>query len=222
MSSEIYTTGTAEAPQHSQTGSRTASFTQEKALRVSNTEYHGMDQVRAGSFQYLGINGGASVTGQAPLQVIPSSVAAWAITNLSTSLVLWVMELGVLLESGTAGATGNTVYWCHFTAPAGTTVAANFAVMAGNGGTSTSSNIAVASNVTITTPGTSATWFPLAQGKDAASVAVASLCMVNRDVNGKIAIQPGKSIGIHVSGAVGTSPLFVPVMSWYETTATMG
>lgn len=222
MASEIYVTGTAEAPKHSQVGTVGASFTQEKALRISNTEYQGMDQVRAGSYQYLGINGGASVTGQAPLQVIPSGTAAWAITNLSTTAILWVMELGVLLESGTAGATGITAYWCHFTAPAGTTVAANFAVMAGNGGTSTSSNIAVASNVSITTPATSATWFPLAQAKDAASVAVASLCMVNRDVNGKIAIQPGKSIGIHVSCAVGSTPLFVPVMSWYETTATMG
>jgi hypothetical protein len=222
MASEIYVTGVAEAPKHGQTGTVTGSFTQEKALRVSNTEYQGMDQVRAGSYQYLGINGGASVTGIAPLQVIPSNVAAWSITNLSSTAVMWVMELGVLLESGTAGATGVNVYWCHFTAPAGTTVAANFAVMAGNGGTSTSSNISVTSNPTITTPATSATWFPLAQTKDAANAAVASLCIVNRDVNGKIAIQPGKSIGIHVSCATGSTPLFVPVMAWYETTATMG
>src|SRR5678815_4217186 len=165
MASEIYVTGTAESPKHSQTGTVTASFTQEKALRVSNTEYHGMDQVPAGSYQYRGITGGASVTGQAPLQVIPSATAAFAFTNISTSTVIWVMELGVVLESGTAGATGNTVYWCHFTAPAGTTIASNFAVMAGNGGTSTSSNIALAANVSITTPATSATWFPLAQGK---------------------------------------------------------
>ena len=222
MASETYVTGIAEAPKHSQTGTVTASFTQEKALRISNTEASGMDQVRGGSYHYLGITGGASVTGQAPLQVIPSATAAFAITNISTTQVIWVMELGMLLESGTAGATGNTVYWCHFTAPAGTTVQAQFATMAGNGGASASSNIAVASNVSITNPATSATWFPLAQTKDAASVAVASLCMVNREVNGKIAIQPGKSIGLHVSGATGSTPLFAPVMSWLETTATMG
>jgi len=222
MASEIYVTGVAESPKHSQVGTATASFTQEKALRVSNSEYHGMDQVRAGSYQYLGINGGASVTGQAPLQVIPSATAAWAFTNVSTTAVVWVMELGVILESGTAGATGNTVYWCHFTAPAGTVSAANLAIMAGNGGTSASTNVVCATNVSITNPATSATWFPLTQTKDAASVAVASLCMVNRDINGKIAIQPGKSLGIHVSGAAGTSPLFAPCMAWYETTATMG
>ncbi len=217
-----YVTGTAEAPKHSQTGSVLASFTQEKALRISNTEYQGMDQVRAGSYQYLGINGGASVTGQAPLQVIPSSVAAWVLSNVSTTAVLWVMELGVVLESGTAGATGITVYWCHLTAPPAVTIASNFAVMAGNGGASTSSNIAVLANQTITNPGTSATWFPLAQTKDAANAAVASLCIVNRDVNGKIAIQPGKSVGVHVSCATGSTPLFAPVLAWYETTATCG
>ncbi len=222
MASEIYTTGLAESPKHSQTGTVTASFTQEKAMRISNTEYQGMDQVRAGSYQYLGVTGGATITGQAPLQVIPSATAAWAITNISTTAVIWVMELGMYVESGTAGTTGATAYWCHFSAPAGTTIASNLAVMAGNGGTSTSSNIAVASNVSITTPATSATWFPLAQTKDAASAAVASLCIVNRDVNGKIAIQPGKSIGLHVSTASGGTSLWVPAMSWYETTATMG
>ncbi len=217
-----YVTGTAEAPKHSQTGSVLASFTQEKALRISNTEYQGMDQVRAGSYQYLGITTGASVTGQAPLQVIPSNVAAWVFTNTSTTAVVWIMELGVILESGTAGATGVTVYWCHVTAPAQTANAAALAVMAGNGGSSASTNVVCGTNVTITNPATSATWFPLAQTKDAANAAVASLCIVNRDINGKIAIQPGKSVGIHVSCATGSTPLFAPCMAWYETTATCG
>jgi len=219
---ETAITGLAESPQHSQTGTVVASFTQEKALRVSNSEDFGMDQCRDGSMFYLGVNTGASVTGIAPLQVIPSNVAMWGLSNVSTTKVIWVVELGVLLESGTAGATGNTVYFCHFTAPAQAGLETALAISNANGGSTTTTTLAVQESVTITTPATSATWFPIAQTDSAASVAVASLSIVNRNVGGRIAIQPGKSIGLHVAGAAGTSPLFVPYMCWFETTATMG
>jgi hypothetical protein len=213
--------GLAESPQHSQTGQVTISLTQEKAVRVSNTEDFGMDACRNGSLQYLGIFNNA-VTGIAPLQVIPSAVAMWAITNTSTTAYMWVVELGVVLVSGTAGATGNCVYVCPFTAPAQTGLATGMAVVNANGGTTATTTLSVKSSVTITTPATSATWYPIAQTDSAASVAVASLSIINRNVGGRICIQPGKSIGIHVSGATGTTPLFAPYLAWLETTATTG
>jgi hypothetical protein len=222
MANETYVVGNAQAPQHSQTGTVTASFTQEKALRISNAEYPGMDQCRNGNLYYLGVNGGASVTGKAPLQTAPQNVAAWVITNTSTTSVAWIVEIGVLLESGTAGATGNTVYGAHCTAPAGTASDANLAIVNANGGTTANSSLVFASNVTITNPATSPIWFPLASTKDAANAAVASLCIVNRDLFGRIAIQPGRSFGIAIGGAAGSTPLFVPVVCWFETTATMG
>lgn len=220
---EIAITGLAENPQHSQTGTVAASFTQEKAMRVSNSEDFGMDQCRNGSLFYLGVNGGgAGITGIAPLQVIPSNVAMWGLSNVSTTSVIWVVELGVVLESGTAGTTGNCVYFCHFTAPAQAGFETGLAVSNANGGTTTTTTLACQESVTITTPASSATWFPIAQTDSAAAAAVASLSIVNRNIGGRIAIQPGKSIGLHVSGAAGSSPLFVPYMCWFETTATMG
>ena len=222
MANDTYVVGLAEAPQVGQTGTVTASFTQTKALRVAAYEAHGMDQTRNGTMQYLGVYAGAGVTGIAPLQVIPSSVAMWGISNVSTTANVWIEELGVLLESGTAGATGVTVYFCHFTAPAQAGLETDLLTFNANGGSTTTTTIAVQESVTITTPATSAIWYPIADTASAASVAVASLSIVNRSIGGTICIQPGRSIGLHVSCAAGTSPLFVPVMKWWESTATVG
>lgn len=219
MANETYTVGLSQDPGGGATGTITARMTQLKSLAVSVTEGVGQDLTREGKRFFLCIVG--AITGIAPIQTLGAQVAAFGLTNTSTTKTMFIDEIGMVLESGTAGATGNIVQCTHFTAPAQVGTYAGLTVVNANGGTTSSTALATGASVTITNPAASG-WFPVAETTDAASVAIASLAIVNRSVNGRIAIQPGKSLGIHVGGAAGTTPLFAPYMSWTEEASTLG
>lgn len=204
--------------QAKQTGTKQISLTETVCQRVSLTE-EGADMTREGKRFLLGIAG--AITGIAPIQTLGLQVAAFGITNLSTTKTIWIEHLGMVLEAGTAGTTGNYVYATHFTAPVQAGMYAGLSIVNANGGSTSSTNVAIGASVTITTPAASS-WFPIASTPDAASVAIGSLSLVNCDLRGKICIQPGKSLGLCTVGATGTTPLFAPYMMWYEQEANFG
>jgi hypothetical protein len=219
MANDTYMVGLSQAPEGGATGTITARMSQLKNLCVSISEEAGHDLTREGCRFILGVVG--AITGIAPIQTLGAQVAAFGLSNTSTTKTMFVDAIGMVLESGTAGATGNQVSVTHFTAPAQAGTYAGLGVVNANGGTTASTALATGSSVTITNPAASV-WWPVANSIDAASVAVGSLAIINNDVRGRIAIQPGKSLGIHVTGAAGTSPLFAPFMSWTEETSDCG
>lgn len=219
MADQTYVVGILQAPIGGATGTITARMTQLKSLAVSVTEDAGMDLTREGKRFILGIVG--AITGIAPIQTLGLQVAAFGLSNTSTTNTMFIDSIGMVLESGTAGATGNQVSCTHFTAPVQAGTYAGLGVVNANGGATASTALATGSSVTITTPAASV-WFPVGGTLDSAAVAIGSLALVNWNVNGRLCIQPGRSLGIHVTGATGSTPLFAPYMSWSEEASTIG
>ncbi len=201
-----------------QSGNATVGLTESKCLRVSLTEPEGTDATRDGIRFFLGRN--AALTGIAPVQAQMTTAAQWVIWNASTSVTMWFDMLGVILDSGVGGATGNTLYIAHFTAPAQTGLATGASIVAANGG-SGSSAASVKSAVTITAPA-APTWFPIAGTPSAITPGILGTIAVNYEVRQRIAVQPGRGLGMAVCGAAGTTPLFGPVASWVENAANLG
>ncbi len=218
MANETYIVGLGAAVSGGSLGQITARMTQNKALSVSITEDGGHDLTREGTRFILGIVG--AITGQAPIQTLGAQVAAFGLSNTSTTKTMFIDAIGMTLENGTAGTTGNCVYATFYTAPVSSGTFAGTAVVNANSGSTTSSILAMEAAKTITTPAASV-WFPVAWSSPVAS-AIASCSLVNDNVKGRLAIQPGKSLGLTVGGAAGSSPLFAPYMSWTEELAVCG
>ncbi len=218
MANETYIVGLGASVSGGSSGQITARMTQNKALSVSITEEGGHDLTREGKRFILGIVG--AITGVAPIQTLGLQVAAFGISNVSTTQTMFFDSIGMVLESGTAGTTGNCVYGTFYTAPVSSGTFAGTAVVNANSGSTASTAIAMEASKTITTPAAS-TWFPIAWDSQVAS-AIGSCSLVNDHIRGRIALQPGKSLGLHVGGAAGSSPLFAPYLSWTEEPAVCG
>jgi hypothetical protein len=218
MASDVYLVGLGATVSGGSTGNIVARMTQNKALSVSITEEGGHDLTREGKRFILGIVG--AITGQAPIQTLGLQVAAFGISNVSTTQTMFIDAIGMVLESGTAGTTGNCVYASHYTAPVSSGTFAGTGVVNANGGTTTSTALAMEVAKTITTPAASV-WFPVAWDSQVAS-AIGSCSLVNDHVRGRLCIQPGKSLGLQTVGATGTTPLFAPYLSWTEESSSNG
>ncbi len=215
----MYVLGLTAAPTGGATGTNNIRSTQLKSMAVAITEDAGYDLTREGKRFFLGVVG--AITGIAPIQILGAQVAAFGLSNVSTTTTIFIDTIGMVLESGTAGATGHIVQVTPFTAPAQVGTYAGLGIFNANGGTTASTALATGSAVTITNPAASV-WFPIACDEAANAASVASVAIMNYNVKGRIAIQPGKSLGIHVGGPAGSSPLFAPVMSWTEEISTIG
>ncbi len=208
-------------------GTITNRMTQNRALSVSVTEDGCHDLTRNGTRWILGVVG--SVTGIAPAQTLGTQTAQWILSNTSTSMTMFIYSIGVSLTSGTAGTTGGCVYATFLQLPISLGMYAGLGVVNANSsganiGAQPKANAAlqVKDNTAITLPpATTSVWFPVAWQSPIAS-AIASQSLVNDNVKGRLAIQPGKSIGLFVASAAGSTPLYVPYMEWTEEPCTCG
>ncbi len=207
-------------------GTQTVRMTQNKAMSVSVTEDGGHDLTRNGTRWILGVVG--SITGIAPAQTLGTQTAQWVLSNTSPTHTMFIDALGVSLTSGTAGATGGCCYASFFQLPISLGLYAGLGVINANsgGGGQTqhkaNSALQVKDGVAVTLPpATTTVWFPVAWQSQIAS-AIASQSLINDHVGGRLAIQPGKSLGLFVASATGTNPLYVPYMSWTEEPCSCG
>lgn len=212
--------GTGAAVSGGNLGTQTARMTQNKALSVSVTEEAGHDLTRNGNRYILGVVG--SITGIAPAQTLGTQTAQWILSNTSPIMTMFIDAIGVSLASGTAGTTGGCVYAAFLQLPISLGLYAGLGVVPANGSGGggvlhkNNSSLQVKDNVAITLPpATTAVWFPVAWSSPVAS-AVGSQSLVNDRVQGRLALQPGKSMGLFVASAAGTLPLYVPYLEWTE------
>lgn len=218
MANEIYNTGLA-GPQRTQlVGTTVESFTQTAHERVAPLGY-GVDGAQQQHRYSLGVN--AAITGIAPVQAVQTTAAQWGLTNPSTNTKWMFFDmLGVWLVSGTAGTTGNVVAYTIFTTPAQTSMTTGLAIQNDSGGSGTSALLAK-SAVTITAPA-APVWVPLADIPSSASAAILSVSLRHDDLQGRICLPPGFSVGLNVYGAAGSTPLFAPCARWTEYACTAG
>ncbi len=203
------------------TGTLTQRMTQNRTVSTSVTEDAGHDLTRNGTRWVLGVVG--AITGIAPAQTLGTQTAQWVLSNTSPTHTMFIDAIGVVLESATlAGTTGACVYAAFLTLPTSLGLYAGLGVVNSNsgGGGQTqhkhNSALQVKDGVAITLPpATTAVWFPVAWHAPIASE-IASQSLINDHVGGRLALQPGKSLGLFVASAAGTVPLYAPYMSWTE------
>jgi hypothetical protein len=187
--------------------------THQESLATALVEPTGFEMTRAARRFYLAWNGTVP-TGIAPVQALPTTAAQWALTNLDLAKSYFFKMLGVFPLSGTPGV-GGLLLACVFDTPAQTGLATGVAVASGSY-SATASKASVKSGVTITGPAIPS-WFPVAfNPPGAAGAGVAGNVILNSEINGRIALPPGRSLGLAVLALAGTTPLFLPILEWIE------
>ena len=193
-----------------------ARFTHQESIAVGQVEPANFEMSRAGRRFWLGTSAG--VTGIAPVQAIPTTVAQWVIWNADPTAAYFLEELGMNLTSGTPGL-GGTMWAALFQTPVqlGANAAGMTVASMSNGGRA--SKAIVKSNITITQP-TAPIWFPLDQSFDSIAAAAFStgygMTFARRDLAGALVIPPGQGLGLAMMGPSGTTPLFAPFARWVE------
>lgn len=190
-----------------------ARLTHQESLAAALVEPSGFEMTRAGRRFYLAWNG-TGPTGIAPVQAMPTTAAQWAISNTDPGKSYHFKELGAFVFSGTPGV-GGLLLACIFNTPAQTGLAAGVAVANGSN-SAIGSKAAIKSAVTITAPAVPS-WFPVAfNPPGAVGAGVGGNVILNTEVNARVALQPGQSLGLAVLALAGTTPLFLPIAEWVE------
>ena len=189
-------------------------LTATQSLAVAQFEAEGDEATRAGARFVMS---SAAATGIAPVQALPTTAAQWLIYNpAANSNVVWLDVVGMLLNSGTAGA-GAVVLMglCGSTQLPSTrpaVSAAGIVLSNANPRSSKTSQLIVASGQTLAaSPG----WSPLAQMSTAGTI-LGQTIAEQRDVKGRIALAPDSGLALVVISPTGTTPLFAPYATYRE------
>jgi hypothetical protein len=187
--------------------------TQLNAVRVAQLEPPGAELSRWGRRFFLAPLSG--ITGIAPVQTVPTTAAHWVLWNADTVKTYFFETVGVAPASGTAGVGGQCLA-ALISAPAQTGLATGVAVANASASSTNTSSAACKSSITITTPA-APKWFPIAETVSPNVGAYpGSGLLINRNVAGKIVVPPGYGLALATLALAGTTPLFIPVLEWYE------
>lgn len=184
------------------------------SVATASVEPERMEMSRAGRRFVIGNN--AAITGQAPVQAHPTTVAQWVILNRASRESLVFEELGVYLESGTPGV-GGTLLCCIAQTPSQVATANHAGVgIASASGSQRASSAAIVPNITITQPA-APVWFELGSNSSANVTAfAASASIFHRDLRGGIIVPPGFMLGLAVVAPAGSTPLYAPMAMFLE------
>jgi len=208
-----------------QKGLTTIRMTMNESLAVAQVEGEGDESTRAGirySFGWI-----STVTGQAPVQAIATTTAAWLLWNpITNPATVFIDTLGIDMVSGTGGATpavflaGRKVWASSPTlstvTTANTPAASATGMVTTNEGVqaASQSQLLIASAVTIVAG--SPFEIVAESPQPVASPTVLTVSMTNRDIKGKLALSPGSGYALNIYGAAGTSPLYAPHGTYRE------
>lgn len=190
------------------------------SVAIAQFEADGDEASRAGVRYYLQ---SSAATGIAPVQALPTTAAQWLIYNPIVNMsTIWLDLLGVLLNSGTAGAGGTLLFGLCGAAQLPTTrptaSAAGVVLSNANPRSSkgTSGLIVAASQTLIASPG----WAPIAFMNPAGTV-LGQTQIEEGDLRGRIALAPDSGVALAVISPTGTTPLWAPYGSYREYSSDM-
>ena len=189
-------------------------MTHQESVAMCQVEPVGFEMTRAGRRFSLSWNGTVP-TGIAPVQAFPTTAAQWVLTNteLGGGKTYFIKSAGAMVFSGTTGL-GGELLACLFQTPVQQGLATGVTVQSASMG-SFVSKASIKSGVTITSP-VLPNWFPLAEQQSAAAIVGPASCIINRGIDGRIAIPPQWSLGLSVFAPAGTTPLYLPIAEWVE------
>jgi len=201
-----------------------ARFTQQESLAVAQVEPSGFELTRANKRFYLAYNGTVP-TGVAPVQAFPTTAVQWSVNNYESvgGSTYFFEMIGAFPLSGTPGIGGLILTSVYPISTIAGTMSTGFAIMpAGQPGSfgSSKSNALIRSATTISAG--VPLWTPIAFNQPGAvGAGVAGNQIVNRDIQGRIAVPPQCALGINVLALAGTAPLFLPIAEWIELSTDM-
>lgn len=186
-----------------------------ESLAVDQVAPLGWEMTRAGRRVHLGNN--AAITGIAPVQALPTVTPQWAIWNTDSNKTIVFKTLGVYCTSGSPGV-GGILLAALFQTPAITgasTVGIGLSSASGTGVAVAGSGAVVKSAPgNITTPA-APNWIAIAENTSPNVGAFpGSGTIVNRGIEGRLAIQPNWGLALVVLALAGTTPLFAPFGEW--------
>lgn len=190
-----------------------------ESLPIAQVEPSGLEMTRAGRRFALGNS--AAVAGVAPATSLQTTGASWGIYNADPVKSYFFETLGCFMSavSTNAPGVGGLLMACIYQTPAitGAQYAGISVTSLSDANGSTSKSRAIVKNAqTITTPA-APNWFPIAENPSPNVTAAGFESWVNRDVRGRLAIQPGWALGLYVLAPAGTnSPVFTPIAEWVE------
>ncbi len=185
-----------------------------ESTATTQVEPYGVEMARAGR-RFLLCNSGA-VTGIAPVTAFPTTAAAWLLWNGDLTRTYFFETIGMFNTVGTPGIGGNCIF-AIVNAPAQIVTNQTTTTIASASGGDKISNLIVRTGVTITGPA-APNWSSIG---DISSTNVGAFPgsgnVVNRDIAGRIAIQPGQGLALSFLTPAGAfSPLWAPFVEWVE------
>ena len=190
------------------TGQRLTGFL---SIAIAQVESAFQERARSGRM-YRAIGG---TTGIAPVQAVPTAAGAcWALWNPDPNNSLIVDTVDFFLLSGTAvwgGAILGIVCPVTATLPGAATGSTIMNVSGGGG----QSKAIFASAYTTPTPVAQNQWFVLPMTSQPAGIAGVGGCFSSA-VRGSIIVPPNKILGLNFLAGVGTSPLYIPGVTYTE------
>lgn len=164
----------------------------------------------------------AAITGQAPVQVMPTTQPQWIIWNADTTRTAFYEEIGMYLVSGTPGV-GGILLGAIFSSPVptGSNLAGTSVSPAGKianiTGSSQGTSALIKSNPSVITSPAAPNWYVLATNPSPNVTAFAgSTFLEHRNLQGAIGIPPGFGLALAVVAPAGTTPTFAPFARWVE------
>ncbi len=188
-------------------------LTQNESTAISQVEPSGLEMTRAGKRFLLGHNGNTS--GITAIQAFPTTATSWVFLNIDTSKTYFFETIGMYDKGGTPGIGGNCIFAIIYAATGGSNPV-GLLISSASGG-NTTSNLIVKTSMTITGPA-APNWSSIG---DISSTNVGAFPgsgnVVNRDIAGRIAIQPGQGLALSLLAPSGTGvPAWTPFAEWIE------
>lgn len=196
-------------------GEKNLRLTFNESVAVAQVEPAKLEMTRSGRRFLLGNS--AAITGIANATALPTTAAQWVLYNNDARSTCFFETIGMYLTSGTPGV-GGILLAALIRLPV---VAAGDTTYTGTKISSASyssnrSQLVVKASITVTEPA-APNWFPIAENPSPNVTAfAASTFLVNRNIQGGIAVPPGYGLALAVVAPAGTTPLFAPFAEWIE------
>ena len=188
----------------------TARLTAWQSIAIAQVEAERTERCRAGRmFRALGVAAGA-----APVQAIPTTTATHFLWNSDPYRSIIVESIDTYLLSGTA-TIGAAILGIVSPITATLPAAATGSLVGSCSGGGLQSKAIFATAYTIPTPANGYQWGTIPMTSQPGGVPGVGGCF-SCDVRGGIIIPPQRGLGLAVMAGTGTSPLYVPTITYTE------
>jgi hypothetical protein len=180
------------------------------SLAAGQAEARHQERCRSGRI-FRGVGG---TTGVAPVTAVPTTAAAWVLWNSGWDRSLVIDTIDFFLLSGTP-VIGGTILAIVSPITATLPAAATGSAIGSNSYGERLSRAVFGTGYTLPTPVNQYRWGIVSSRSQPGGVAGVGGCW-SADVNGSIIVPPRMVLGLTMLAGAGSSPLYIPGVTWTE------